>query len=91
MSPREDDSRHFGLAMMLGQTGVEMVAPIGAGVLLDRWLGTMPWLTITGAVVGFVGGLGHMIILSNRLNRDSDTGPKRPAPDKAPPSGRGGP
>jgi len=72
--------------MMLGQTGVEMVAPIGFGVLLDHWLKTLPWLTVIGAVVGFVGGLGHMILLVNRINQEDP-----PGKDNKPPVGRGGP
>jgi len=87
VSPREEDSHKFGLALLLGQTGMEMVAPIGAGVLLDHWLKTLPWLTVIGAVVGFVGGLGHMIFLANRINREDTP----PGPDNKPPVGRGGP
>ncbi len=75
MSPDGPESRKLGLALMLGQTGIEMVAPIALGVLLDRWLGILPWLTVTGAVVGFVGGLGHMVFLANRLNKDNDKPP----------------
>jgi F0F1-type ATP synthase assembly protein I len=70
MSGGPDNQRKFGLALLLGQTGMEMVAPIGLGVVLDRWLGCLPWLTITGAVLGFVGGLGHMVFLANRINKD---------------------
>jgi hypothetical protein len=33
---------------------------IYAGVRADRWLGTDPWLTLTGVLVGFVGGFYYM-------------------------------
>jgi F0F1-type ATP synthase assembly protein I len=72
MPERGADERRFGLYLTLGQAGMEMVAPLGLGVLLDHWLGTRPWLTVIGAVVGFVGGLGHMIVLARRLNEEAD-------------------
>lgn len=53
----------------LAQTGLEMVAPIGVGLLLDHYLGWSPWGVIGGAVFGFVGGLGHMISMLNRRNK----------------------
>src|SRR2546428_31253 len=100
--PGGQDPRKFGLAVMLGQAGLEMVAPIALGVLLDRWLNTMPWLTVPGAVVGFVGGLGHMPSRATRLNAASpppparpgappSPGPNTPQAEKEPPSGRGSP
>ncbi len=49
-----------------GQIGLEMAAPIGLGFFLDLRLGTVPWLTVAGAVVGLVGGLAHLIALLNR-------------------------
>ena len=32
--------------------GVGLVLFVGAGFALDTWLGTMPWLTMLGTVVG---------------------------------------
>jgi ATP synthase protein I len=41
--------------------GVELMAGIliwaGVGHLLDRWLGTGPWLLGVGAIVGYAAGL----------------------------------
>jgi F0F1-type ATP synthase assembly protein I len=65
-----DDPRKFGLYLALGQAGLEMVAPLGLGLFLDRMLGWTPWLTLCGAVGGFIGGLAHMIILAHRLNQN---------------------
>lgn len=56
---RRDTQTGLGFAMRLG---VELVAALGVGVgiglLLDRWLGTTPWLMllffILGAVAGFL-------------------------------------
>jgi len=39
------------------------------GYLLDRWLGTGPWLTITGIVLGLTGAIIGLIRVMNRLER----------------------
>jgi ATP synthase protein I len=41
------------------------------GYLLDRWLGSGPWLTITGIVLGLTGAIIGLIRVLNRLNRDN--------------------
>jgi ATP synthase protein I len=76
---RQAERRRLGLYLTLGQAGTEMVMPFVVGLIADRYLGTLPWLTITGVVVGFVGGLAHMIIIANRLNRDSSSSSRRDA------------
>ena len=44
--------------------GTEFVAAIGVfaaiGYFLDRWLGSSPWLVLTGAALGFAVGLWLM-------------------------------
>jgi F0F1-type ATP synthase assembly protein I len=50
--------------MSIGQVGMEMVAPIGLGFLLDYYLHTLPWFMIAGAVIGLVGGIVHLVILN---------------------------
>jgi F0F1-type ATP synthase assembly protein I len=57
----------------LAQAGLEMIAPLVLGILLDQYLKWTPWLTITGAVLGFAGGLWSMIRLAKALNRDTDS------------------
>lgn len=41
--------------------GIELVTTtlvgMGIGYLLDRWLGTKPWLMVVGLVLGAVSGL----------------------------------
>jgi ATP synthase protein I len=39
------------------------------GYLLDRWLGTGPWLIITGIIMGLTGAIIGLIRVMNRLNR----------------------
>lgn len=83
MPAQGDDSRKFGLYLALGQAGLEMVAPLGLGVLLDRLLGWTPWLTVCGAIGGFVGGLAHMIFLAQRLNEKDAGDPSRSVEDRS--------
>jgi ATP synthase protein I len=72
-SPRE-----LGYLIALGQTGIEMVVPPAIGFYLDNWLGTTPWITIVAAVVGFVGGLTHMIVILRKKEREESSEPKSP-------------
>ena len=67
MIPSGEDRRETGMYFALAQCGMEMVAPMILGVFLDTRLGTMPWLTIISVIVGFVGGLTHMVIMSNKI------------------------
>jgi ATP synthase protein I len=39
------------------------------GYLLDRWLGTGPWLIITGIVLGLTSAIIGLVRVMNRLNR----------------------
>ena len=55
------DSRELGYYFALAQVGVEMVAPLGIGLGLDFYFGWLPWATVTGAVLGFVGA-GYAIV-----------------------------
>ncbi len=69
MADRQEDRRRLGLYLSLAQCGGEMVVPLVVGLVLDRYLHTMPWLTVAGAVLGFVGGLTHMVVILNRLDQ----------------------
>jgi len=40
----------------------------GAGWLLDKWLGTSPWLVAAGIVVGSALGFYEFVRLSSKLN-----------------------
>jgi F0F1-type ATP synthase assembly protein I len=64
----------------MAQVGIEMVVPIGLGVALDYWLGWTPWATIAGAVIGFVGGLVHLVSMLNRDNEQRRTNRDAGAP-----------
>lgn len=59
--------------MRLAGMGLELVGAIAGmlllGWLLDRWLGTDPWLTIAGVAVGAVGGMYNFIRTAQRETR----------------------
>jgi F0F1-type ATP synthase assembly protein I len=81
MPDQQPEARNWGRYAELGQVGMEMVSPIVVGILLDRYLGWTPWLTVVGAVVGFSGGMLHLLALLNRLGRrGDDNGSRREAP-----------
>ncbi len=65
----------------LAQLGTEMVAPIAVGVILDYQLEPrFPWFTVSGAVLGFVGGMVHLVrVVKRRSGKRSGGGPSSPA------------
>jgi len=40
----------------------------GVGWLLDWWLGTAPWLLVTGIVLGAVAGFYQFVRLTSKLS-----------------------
>jgi F0F1-type ATP synthase assembly protein I len=69
--------REFGHYIALAQVGLEMVAPVGVGIALDHYLGWAPWGVIGGAVFGLIGGIAHLIALTNRRNNSSPSTPQQ--------------
>jgi F0F1-type ATP synthase assembly protein I len=65
------DPKEVGRLYALAQVGMEMVVPIVIGLGLDRWLGWTPWGVVAGAVLGFAGGMIHMVALLNQGNDSS--------------------
>ena len=48
--------------------------PLGGGIvgwLLDRWLGTKPWLMVVMLFLGFGVGIWNVIRISNKAQRES--------------------
>jgi len=54
----------YGAALMLFSAVISCCA---LGWLLDRWLGTKPWLLVVGIVVGAIVGFYQFIRLTSRL------------------------
>jgi F0F1-type ATP synthase assembly protein I len=72
--PRElFDPKQLGQLAMLSQVGLEMAAPVGVGAALDYYLGSAPWCSVGGAVLGLVGGIAHLIAILNRRAREDST------------------
>lgn len=66
------DPKQLGLYFTLAQVGMEMVAPLVVGLILDHQLGWTPWATVSGAMFGLVGGLVHLIAILNRPQNPRD-------------------
>jgi F0F1-type ATP synthase assembly protein I len=77
------NGQNLGRYLALGSVGLEMVAPIGLGLIVDYYLNWGQWGVSIGAVLGLAGGVTHLVLLANRLGKeDSDkksSGPKSEA------------
>jgi ATP synthase protein I len=51
------------------QVGLSVAIGIIGGVYLDQWLGTGPWLTILGLLVGLISGFTRLFQIGKELNR----------------------
>ena len=64
----EETSRKSGLAYAAALSLFFSVAAMtGLGWVLDRWLGTRPWLLVAGLVLGAVAGFIEFIALTSKL------------------------
>jgi len=72
--PEDDEqeiSRKSGLAYAAAfSLFAAVIAGLGLGWLLDRWLGTRPWLLVTGLVLGAAAGFYELIRISSKLSED---------------------
>jgi F0F1-type ATP synthase assembly protein I len=66
---KQSDQQELGYYMTLAQVGLEMVAPVIVGLVADHFAGTMPWITLGGIVLGFVGGLTHLVMLGQKQDK----------------------
>jgi ATP synthase protein I len=63
----QDENRKSGFAYAAGITlFASVVTFCGIGYLLDRWLGTEPWLLVVGIVLGSAVGLFEFVRLSSK-------------------------
>jgi len=74
MAEDRRNSRELGYYFALAQVGLEMAAPIVIGAVLDSYLDWSPWGVVVGAIVGFVGGLTHLIMMVNRQDTSESQG-----------------
>jgi ATP synthase protein I len=71
MAGRDDEetNRKSGIAYAAALTLFVSVASLcGVGWLLDRWLGTKPWLMVVGLVLGAVAGFYEFVRLTSKLS-----------------------
>lgn len=54
----------YGAALVLFSCVVSLC---GAGWLLDRWLGTKPWLLVVGIILGSIAGFYQFVRLTSKL------------------------
>jgi ATP synthase protein I len=65
--------RNAALVSSIGLTLVlATVIGFGMGYLLDRWLGTKPWLMLLFTILGIVAGFVEMIRAVVRSNQDEN-------------------
>ena len=69
MSNGSEQSKLALTLMVITLFSSNILGGILVGYLLDRWLGSDPWLTITGIVLGLVSAIIGLIRIMNRLNR----------------------
>jgi F0F1-type ATP synthase assembly protein I len=76
--PETPDPKEMGRYVALGQVGLEMVAPIILGLVLDHYLAWAPWGLVGGAVLGLFGGLAHLVHLVSKEDGSSARNGKPP-------------
>ena len=59
--PTDKEFRLMAKVAQISQIGMEMAVPVGLGIGIDFWLGTMPWFIIIGAILGPVLGFIHLL------------------------------
>jgi ATP synthase protein I len=64
----EENTRKSGIAYAAGLVLFSSVIVLcGVGWVLDRWLGTKPWLLVLGTVLGAAAGFYQFIRLTSKL------------------------
>lgn len=78
IDPKE--SRRLGRFLAMGQVGMEMAVPIGIGIALDHYFSIAPACVIGGVLLGFVGGLFHLLKLAKQLDDSPPDFPRQEPP-----------
>ncbi|TVQ31023.1 MAG: AtpZ/AtpI family protein [Phycisphaeraceae bacterium] len=83
-SDRDRDEAYRRQLWRLSGIGLELVGSVGVmmllGWLVDRWLGTAPWLLVSGAVVGVLLGLYNVIREVQKIAHTETEGRRREQP-----------
>jgi ATP synthase protein I len=68
--PENSEQSKFALAFAIGGIiAYNISGGIIIGYLLDRWLGTSPWLSITGLILGTIGAFAGLYRIMSKLNQ----------------------
>lgn len=78
MTQPPPNPREMGYYFALAQIGLEMVAPIGLGLALDYIFNWGPWATVICTVLGFVGGMVHLVVMVQRHDAEERRPPGGP-------------
>jgi len=74
-APKTPYAPPAGSVRELAGLGIEIVASIAGlgavGWLLDRWIGSFPWLMMIGLILGIIGGLYNAVKKANRITNSS--------------------
>jgi F0F1-type ATP synthase assembly protein I len=54
----------FAWAYRLMSVAFQFTVPALLGYLADRWIGSLPWFTLLGAILGFVIGMLELIAIA---------------------------
>jgi ATP synthase protein I len=66
---KEETNRKTGLAYAAAfSLFAGVVSGLLAGWLLDRWLGTKPWLLVTGVILGAAAGFYELVRTTAKIN-----------------------
>ena len=71
MAKRDDENVNSKSGALIGAVmalSSSIVSCLIVGWLLDRWLGTTPWLIVAGIIVGSVAGFMHLIRVMSRIS-----------------------
>ncbi len=69
MNAQKPEQSKLALAMTHGGVmSSNIIGGIIVGYVMDKWLGTGPWLIITGICLGTIGALAGLYRITSRLN-----------------------
>ena len=71
MSDKDDQNVNSKSSVVYGAVlslALSIVSCLLVGWALDRWLGTSPWLIVTGIVLGSIAGFMQFIRLMSRIS-----------------------